>query len=58
MTMKSVLAALMAMSLFAFAPAYAQDADEGTTVEEPMDPGTDDSGDSGSDASGDESGGE
>lgn len=42
MTMKSVLMALMAMCLFAFAPAYAQDADEGASVEEPVDSGTDD----------------
>ena len=44
MTMKSVLAALMAVSLFAFAPAYAQDADEGATVEQPADASTDDAG--------------
>lgn len=50
MTIKNVLAALMAVSLFAFAaqsPVYAQDADDGTTMDEPMDPGTDDSGDAG-----------
>lgn len=44
MTMKSVLAALIAVNLFAFAPAYAQDTDEGTTVEEPADDGADDAG--------------
>ena len=62
MTMKNVLTALMAISLFAFAaqsPVYAQDADDGTTMDEPMeDPGTDDSDDSGSDTSDDSSGDE
>jgi hypothetical protein len=56
MTMKTVLAALLAAGLFASAaqaPVYAQDADEGTTMDEPMDPGTDDSADAESDASGD-----
>ena len=50
MTMKSILAGLMAVSLFAFAaqsPVYAQDADEGTTVDEPVDTGTDDAGSDG-----------
>ncbi len=61
MTTKIVLAALMAVSLFAFAaqsPVYAQDADDTTTMDEPMDPGTDDSGDAESDTSDDGSGGE
>lgn len=61
MTTKKVLAALLAASLFAFAtqaPVYAQDADEGTTMDEPMDPGTDDLGDAELDTSDDGSGGE
>jgi len=46
MTLKTVLAALLAAGLITsavHAPVYAQD-DEGTTTEEPADPGTEDSG--------------
>ena len=56
MMTKKFLLGLMAASLFAFAaqsPVYAQDADDGTTMDEPMEPSTDDSDDAGSDASDD-----
>ena len=58
MTTKKFLLGLMAASLFAFAaqsPVYAQDADDGTTMDEPMEPSTDDAG---SDTSDDGSEGE
>lgn len=52
MTTKKFLLGLMAASLFAFAaqsPVYAQDADDGTTMDEPMEPSTDDAGSDASD---------
>ena len=50
MTTMKIVSDLMAASLLACSaqvPVYAQDADDGTTMDEPMDPGTDDSGDAG-----------
>ncbi len=48
MTMKTVLAALLAAGLITSAvqaPAFAEEGDDATTMDEPMDPGTDDAGD-------------